>query len=250
MLAPTAKPFLEALLTGGILVTSLLGSGHCAAMCGGLVLNFAKSGRAMAVYHLGRLFSYSLLGALAGALGGLALSISNTASVQWTSSLVFAGLLILVGVRRIQGKPLHINMPKFVGPRFQHVFGRALQRSDSMGSVFAVGFLSALLPCGWLYTFVLAATTTKSAWLGAASLALFWLGTVPALSVTHFLFEKIFRKLKWSSPRYSGAMLVLLGVFSLGLHAAPLLSPQSDPTECPMHSGSGEDSSSDQESVK
>ena len=59
-----------------ILTASLLGSVHCAAMCGGFVCMYssgvgrdAATLRSHALYNVGRLVSYVLLGALAGALG-------------------------------------------------------------------------------------------------------------------------------------------------------------------------------------
>ena len=61
-------------LAGSVLVASLLGSPHCAGMCGGFVCFYAAQGgrgqaRAHAAYNFGRLFSYLVLGLLAGALG-------------------------------------------------------------------------------------------------------------------------------------------------------------------------------------
>jgi sulfite exporter TauE/SafE len=59
-----------------ILGTSLLGSVHCAAMCGGFVCLYSGSGPARhtgaaphVAYNAGRLVSYLLLGAIAGSVG-------------------------------------------------------------------------------------------------------------------------------------------------------------------------------------
>jgi sulfite exporter TauE/SafE len=224
-------------LPGGILIASLLGSTHCVAMCGGLVVNLAQGNKALILYHFGRLLSYMILGALAGALGGFLVGNSVTAAMSWATSLIFAAILIAAGIRRFQGRSLHFKLPLSLSTLFARALGFAQRKKIAWLSPFALGFLSAFLPCGGLYTFVVTASATKSATLGAASLSLFWLGTVPALSAIPSFLNRASSKLQLNTPKLSGAMLVALGLFSLSLHAAPLFSPSSQAMAppCPLH---------------
>ncbi|MBI3556271.1 MAG: sulfite exporter TauE/SafE family protein [Deltaproteobacteria bacterium] len=243
MSAPISDPILQAILPSGILVASLLGSAHCVGMCGGLVISFVKDTKSLGLYHLGRLLSYASLGAIAGALGNSILNAPISKQLPWVASTAFGILLIGVGVRRLSGKPLHLLFPKSVSLISANLIQRSLRGSSAIG-VFTLGALSAFLPCGWLYTFVLGATATKSAILGAAALSLFWLGTVPALSAAPALFNRFTTKIRGFTPKISAALMIGLGLFSLSLHASALIDsalspPKTRPTtlapSCPLH---------------
>ena len=82
-------------------------------------------------------------------------------------------------------------------------------------SGFVVGLLTALLPCGWLYTYVVAAIATKSPWAGALTLFLFWLGGLPALSAVPFMIRKAVQEAGLRQQRIAGAVLVAAGIYSI-----------------------------------
>lgn len=237
-----SEPIIQTILPGGILIASLLGSAHCVGMCGGLVISFAKDAKGLFLYHLGRLVSYALLGAVAGALGHTVFQASMAKQVPWIASAIFGLILIFVGVRRLSGRSLHIALPKFLSNASGKLIIRVLKHTESHTGVFLLGALSALLPCGWLYTFVLAASATKSAILGAASLALFWVGTVPALSVAPIAFNKMTVRMRQMMPKIAGGLMIGLGLFALSLHASSLLANLHDTqvqqpanAPCPLH---------------
>jgi sulfite exporter TauE/SafE len=240
--APISDPVIQAILPSGILIASLLGSAHCVSMCGGLVISFAKDAKSLALYQFGRLLSYALLGALAGALGNAIFKASFARQAPWISSVIFGLVLILTGVRRLSGKSLHITLPKLLSTTSSKLISRVLKHTESHSGVFLLGALSALLPCGWLYTFVLAASATKSAALGAASLTLFWVGTVPALSAVPMVFNKTTGKVRRVNPRIAGALMISLGLFALSMHATSLFAVAHDtdakefsPPTCLLH---------------
>ena len=87
-------------LAGSVLVASLLGSPHCAGMCGGFVCFYAAQGGrgqalAHAAYNFGRLFSYLVLGLLAGALGRTLEQAGAGAGLHGTAA-VAAGVVMIV----------------------------------------------------------------------------------------------------------------------------------------------------------
>jgi sulfite exporter TauE/SafE len=87
----------------------------------------------------------------------------------------------------------------------------------SHGGPFATGLISALLPCGWLHTFVLGAVATQSPWIGALYLFLFWAGTLPALSLAPLAASRLFQPLAQKAPKISGTFLILLGLATIGI---------------------------------
>src|SRR6185503_12294429 len=87
-----------------ILAASLLGSVHCAAMCGGFVCLYAGTGtthdvrvRPHAAYNLGRLASYLFLGALAGSVGRGIDQIGGIAGVGRLAAIVGGALMVAWG---------------------------------------------------------------------------------------------------------------------------------------------------------
>ncbi len=204
-----------------VLGASLLGSGHCVAMCGGLVLSVAQTGRELALYHVGRLLSYAALGAIAGWLGLEILSIPALAALPWISSALIGAGLLFLGVRVWLGRPVSLfKVPNAWLSRLQKLTGHG---------AFSTGLLSGLLPCGWLHTFVLGAAATRSPLHGAIYLFFFWLGTLPALHFTPLAIRRLIQPFSQKVPRVSGLLLILLGLFSLGLRTYP------QPTSEPCH---------------
>lgn len=208
------------------------------AMCGGLVINFARGGKLLSFYHLGRLLSYSLLGAAAGGIGAGVPTTLLSPTVSSIASVAFALLLVAIGFRKLKGIPFHFRLPALVSDTVGLAVRSVMRRQQSGFNALSLGFLSALLPCGWLYTFVLAATATRDPLLGAGSLSLFWLGTAPALSFFPSIANQLASKFGVNAPRVSGVIMIGLGFVSLGLHTSSLVSAAKTSTHeaCPMHS--------------
>jgi len=197
--SPTA-----ALLAG--LVTSL----HCAGMCGPLacVLMPGRGDRADAptvstVYHLTRLASYTLLGALVGGLGRRPLSLLSQPVLRWLPWLM---VLFFVGLAFQWDRYL----PKLAAlgrwwPRL-HVWLRGRSRVETAA---VLGFATPLLPCGPLYFILAAALLAGSALRGAEFMLAFGLGTVPLLWLTQSQFHWMQARL---SPLWLGRVRVTLAL--------------------------------------
>ena len=163
------------------LVAGFITSLHCVGMCGPLACSILTPdkgrSKAMAIggYHIGKLLSYSIVGGLAGALGGQFITTTTGFPSQlltWSMAIFF--LLVAVGVDRLsKGLPL-------VGRASQRLMRWAYQtRGDARG--LALGLATPFIPCGPLYVIVWVAAMAGSAFNGALMLALFGLGTIPAL---------------------------------------------------------------------
>lgn len=181
-------------LIATVFLASVLGSLHCAGMCGAFVL-FAVGGggggragasraRLHAAYHVGRLVTYVTLGAIAGALGSAFDLGGSLVGVQRLAAVVAGGMMVVFGsiaVLRLRG----VRVPKAPVPRFmERLLMRGHEAAASrppMVRAVATGLLTTLLPCGWLYAFVISSAGTGHAAIGALTMLVFWMGTLPVL---------------------------------------------------------------------
>ncbi len=226
------------LILSSVLLASLIGSWHCVGMCGGLVTAVAKKPQAVGMYHLGRLIAYVLLGILAGFLGKYVFGSALNGVLPWILASSMGITFIVIGIYSWSG-PLHFNIPKPLLSLYSKLFGKSLQPgAGSILPAFIVGFFSAFLPCGWLYSFVLASTALKNPLYSALFLFTFWVGTLPALSFAPLLVQKILHPIQRRFPKLPALLLMGVGLWTLVLKVSPLLEPHdnSQPAlTCPAH---------------
>jgi len=172
----------------GFLALGLLGSvGHCVGMCSPFVLFVSRrygrpeGGRRTAFaaqlwYTAGRIVTYAVLGALAGALGGVVELAGALFGLQRAAAVVAGGVLVVWALVALSDLVPGLDSG---GSLFARVAGRLKGRVP--GHPFATGLFLGFLPCGLLYSAVIAAVGRGGPVEGAAALALFGVGTAPAL---------------------------------------------------------------------
>lgn len=211
---------------GAVFVASLLGSLHCAAMCGGLVgalsaeADRPRWARQQACFHLGRGIMYVLLGISAGALGGAVNLVGKHAGVADVAGIVAGALVLaagLFGLLATQGlAPGRGAALLEIGAwtRLRCWLGRQLVGSAHRPLLRAalLGTTAALLPCGWLYAFVFAAAGTGDPLAGGLVLLTFWLGTLPALVGVGAVVRRLTGSLGRHVAFLSAGVLVVLGL--------------------------------------
>jgi sulfite exporter TauE/SafE len=224
-----------------IFLGGLLGSGHCVGMCGGFALLLggnrlglaANLGRQL-VYSLGRVGTYTVGGAVAG-YGGWRLGTLLAPAVNAQALLsVAAGLLLVVqglsaaGVLRWR---LLTHGPACIGP----ASFAALLRARPLWQVFAAGVLNGLLPCGLVYAYLALACSSGDLLGGAATMALFGLGTVPALLLVGSGGAMLGVVLRQRLLRVAAWCVVLTGLLAVarGISFAQASQP-ADPAACPL----------------
>ena len=102
--------------------------------------------------------------------------------------------------------------------RLERAFATLAQRARRWPAPWragALGLSSALLPCGWLYAFVVLAAGTGSAGRGATLLLAFWAGTVPALLGLGLSLGRLTALLGARLPRLSAALIALACIFNV-----------------------------------
>lgn len=235
-----------------VLAASIVGSPHCAGMCGPFVCFYAAgprtTPRSHAAYNAGRLVSYVLLGALAGALGARLNAAGELAGVSRAAAITSGSLMVAWGLAQIAGT-WGLRVPNLgAPPALQRAFGGALQRLRERPPAVraaATGLLTTLLPCGWLYAFVATAAGSGSAITGMMVMAAFWAGTLPALVAVGMGVQRLAGPLSRRLPAISAAVLVALGLLSISgrLTLHPPLRPREDvPSMQGMHAPAAQQS--------
>jgi hypothetical protein len=169
----------------------VVGSLHCAGMCGPLLLALAKAQPrtrrqwvSRACYHFGRLVSYCLLGL---ALGSLGHAIGPAGFQRWLS--IGLGVALLAGL--MLSAKASISAPMFRWISFLKSSMCGLLQQNSLASQALLGTLNGLLPCGLVYVAAAGATATGHPETGAAYMALFGLGTCPMMLGVHFVGQRL-----------------------------------------------------------
>ena len=214
-----------------VLVASLLGSLHCVGMCGpftGLVMprrgpHKRKPWLPLLAYQLGRLASYLVLGALAGGVGmaldsgGSLLGFQRAATVLAGVTMIALGTVSLIRA---------VWRPATTSPRSSSWIARVLQRpavaAGRLGPVprgAVLGAVTGLMPCGWLWAFVVAAAGTASPVHGGLTMIAFWLGTVPALTAVGLLAHRFAARLRSKAPVIIALLVIALGVYAVAFRA-------------------------------
>jgi hypothetical protein len=221
-----------------VFVVGLLGSVHCAGMCGGIVgaLSVAPSvGRPVPVrvvaarapvanvlaYNAGRIGSYMLAGALAGGVAQGAHAMARLPALQagayWLANLMLAalGLYLMDAWRGLA----YIERGGQVVWRGVRPLLRKVGPLDRPGRMFVAGGVWGWLPCGMVYSVLVTAMLSGSAGSGALVMLAFGLGTLPMLLGLGLLGARLRGWL--ASPRVRVACGVLvLGFGLLGLARA------------------------------
>ncbi len=210
-------------------LTGIMGSFHCAGMCGPLAFATPTLGTttqakwwSKIIYHLGRIVTYAIMGFLMGSFGyGIQL-----AGFQRGIGIGTGILMILIGIW--SSKWLENKIGRFWSPLKTSFFQRWMQKK-SWPNLIGLGFLQGLLPCGLVYFALIGSIATQSSLKGAIFMSLFGLGTLPMmLSISligHWLDKS--KRIHWSKmiPIFSvvvGSLFVLRGL-SLGI---PMISPK------------------------
>lgn len=229
----------------GIFTSSFIGSAHCIGMCGGLVLaathtDFASesgypSGSVRSkfllnqiFYHGSRLLSYLILGGLAGLIGktllnrdsvvdhnhGASMNYEVPEYLSMIATVSVAIIFIYTGVKIFKGGKLSSPMDKYFHKISLRIFPKA-NRLTGYARPIVTGLATGLLPCAWLYSFVLMSLATKSSVQGSLVLAVFWLGTIPALSFGTLFIQRMLLQFNLQIYRIIGLVLVLIGLLTL-----------------------------------
>jgi sulfite exporter TauE/SafE len=177
------------------LLLGLLSSLHCIGMCGPIAMmlpvahnNPEKKALQIITYHIGRIFSYSMIGLFFGIIGrGFYL-----AGIQQQLS-IFAGVAMIIMILLPVNVFARYNFSKPIFQLISHLKSRLGKQfaKASFKSIFSIGLLNGLLPCGMVYAAVFGALAMPKLYLSVSYMMLFGVGTVPLMSGVVYL-QKLF----------------------------------------------------------
>jgi sulfite exporter TauE/SafE len=199
-----------------------MGSTHCLGMCGGIsaALGAANERRTFSLslaYNLGRVLSYTVLGAL---VGSVAQAFSQPLlewlpqAARWLRTL--AGLMVIAMGFYLAGWWRGLAQLEKLGAyiwRYIQPLTKPLLPPKNSGAALLLGGLWGFLPCGLVYSSLAWAVLSADTARGALWMAAFGLGTLPAmLATTHS--GSYLRRWKQQPVlrRSAAAMLIVAGI--------------------------------------
>lgn len=213
-------------------VLGLMGSFHCAGMCGPIAIALPLHGNTVsqkvfggALYNIGRTITYGFMGAIFGLLGQ---GIQMIGFQQKVSVIMGAVMIISVIFPALFRNQYSLDSSLFsVVGKLKKSIGRMFA-IRSFSSLFFIGLLNGLLPCGLVYMAIAGAIGMGNVSGGSLYMILFGLGTIPMLlaislagNILSLTVRKKINKLIPVLVVVVGMLFILRGL-SLGI---PFLSP-------------------------
>lgn len=213
-------------------ILGILGSFHCVGMCGPIAFmlpvdrnNSVKKVSQIAIYHFGRLLSYSIIGVVFGLIGK---SLYIFGYQQQLSIIIGVLMILVVVIPQKTFNKYNFSKPIYKAiSKVKSALGNALKKK-TMDTFLTIGFLNGFLPCGLVYMAVFAAMAGGNALSGGLYMAVFGLGTIPlmttAIYLSHFVKGTARQCIQKAIPVFVvliGALFILRGL-GLGI---PYLSP-------------------------
>ena len=220
-----------------IFTLGFLGSfGHCLGMCGPIAIAFSLSdnhSQSSSLWHkikfhvllnLGRIFSYTLVGASIGALGSVLVAggqIAGVGSDLRRFITIFTGLLMIwFGI--VQLNPRLLPKIPFFNPmmmgNLHERFHKIMTRLSLQNSVFTplfLGMLWGFIPCGFLYAAQIKAAETTDITQGAIIMFAFALGTLPTMMGVGIASSLLTQDRRSQLFRLGGWITLIIGILML-----------------------------------
>ncbi len=215
------------------LALGLMGSLHCIGMCGPIAFmlpvdrsnNFKKATQ-IAIYHLGRLLAYGLIGLIFGLLGkGL-----YVFGLQQKLSIIIGVLMIIVVILPYKAfQKYNFSKPIFkIISKVKNRLGKELSKKTP-DTFLTIGFLNGLLPCGLVYMALFGAIAMGDALKGSLYMMLFGMGTIPLMTTAVYFSGLLKGNTRQKVQKLIPVFVVLVGVIfivrGLGL-GIPYVSPK------------------------
>lgn len=162
-------------------------------------------------FNAGRILSYTLLGGAVGALGS---ALTLTPEINGILTIAASVVMILLGLQMLRLFPSLTRLIPTMPKAFSHLVHDVAERKTKRGA-FVLGAATFFLPCGFTQALQLYVLAKASFAIGALTMLVFSLGTLPALislsAVSSFAtgaFQRYFLK-------FAGVAVVILGFLNI-----------------------------------
>ncbi|MGO9611786.1 MAG: sulfite exporter TauE/SafE family protein [Dissulfurispiraceae bacterium] len=210
-------------------MTGLLGGfGHCIGMCGPVVAAYSIGLReqryfAHLLYSLGRITTYSIMGGMIGMTGSFLGVAGSIGKAQGVVVALVGGVMIVMGLGITGWIKIPRSKGKIAGNRLVSFLLRSMRlisEARGIGIYFPMGLVLGFMPCGLLYTVLIAAAgagaaasnQVKGLLSGMVMLFLFGLGTVPALFLLGQLASTSTERIRGTLYKASGVLMIVAGI--------------------------------------
>jgi sulfite exporter TauE/SafE len=215
---------------GGAFIVGLMGAAHCFGMCGGLIgafsANIPTHGKNrlatqltyLLSYNLGRIFSYTVAGAIVGGSVSALGHLFDADNYLIVLRIIAGTMMILTGlyIAQIWFGIVHIEkVGKLLWRYIQPLTRKIMPITHPIQAVLA-GMVWGWLPCGLVYSTLTWSVASGSALQGGLIMLAFGLGTLPALFAAGLAAKTLAQWVQKRAVRlFSGGLLVLFGLQTL-----------------------------------
>ncbi len=190
----------------------------CGGIVGALVMGAPARWSMLLAYNSGRILSYGVAGAIAGALGAASLGLEGQVPARLMLYLLANVMLIALGFYLL-GVTQALAFTERAGQklwRFLQPLTRRFLPARTVGQAFPLGLLWGWLPCGLVYSALASALSAGSAERGALLMLAFGLGTLPNLLLAGILLARLNEFVRRPVVRVVSGLLVLgFGLYGL-----------------------------------
>lgn len=213
-----------------VLLASLVGSAHCAGMCGAIAAFCAGAGEcagrqsaiASMAYHGSRMVSYALVGLLAGGIGSLLDATGALVGLQQVAAVLGGATIAIVGcavLMRASGIDVGcMQLPQWM-KRSLAGTARIASRLPPVRRATLFGLATPLMPCGWLWSFAAVAAGTGDPLTGSAVMCAFWAGSVPMLAIFGAGIAALGGSRRRLLAALAGVAMIGAGIYTAGVRA-------------------------------
>ena len=225
-----------------VFVSGVLGSSHCIGMCGPFALTLGNTATTwrdnlsrQLLYSVGRVFTYSTLGACAGFAGmRLAEYVPTFVNLPAALAIIAGVFLIYQGAQAaglLRRRAVSASSAPCLGPTLLGTF----LRGNSRGTILLAGVFTGFLPCGLVYAFLALAAGTGDILQGTAVMLAFGLGTIPIMVATGFSASLISLSMRKRLFAVAAWCVILAGSVSIVRGVSFIdLTGETSPADCPF----------------
>ena len=221
-------------LASAAFLAGIAGGVHCAAMCGPIVAASAGSRGALGwrralAYNGGRILSYTIAGALAGAFGSTGLLLRGSLPAQSVMATLAGAAMILLALHLAGYTPVTRRLEAMGALLWRRVqpYSKHFLPADTLPRALGLGALWGWLPCGMVYGVLLTAIAAGNPREGAIVMLAFGLGTLPNVLALALAAARLKNAMRAKAVRFFAAATVAafgaLGLsFAIHAHAYTL----------------------------
>lgn len=201
------------MVIGVVFITGLISSLHCVGMCGPLVTSSCHKPKDIYTYQWGRLVGYIVIGLLAISIGLQFRFIFEENITRVILNIILSGIFLAWGLTIYRNKSIFNS--KIIQYLNKNTWKKVYQlRSDKIRS-FGIGLFSPILPCGIFYGVLLALLVSQKPIIILLGIFFFWLGTVPSLTFSPIIINKVISPLHKKYPKQIALTFISFGLLAI-----------------------------------